>query len=63
LLAGLKIAKLASWEERQKAYLAAAKTFLAKLKLEFANLPVSFVKAIRYEPKLLLSVECPKPKQ
>jgi hypothetical protein len=63
LLAGLKVAKLSSWEERQKAYLAAAKAFLTKIKPEFANLPVSFVRAIRYEPKLLLSVECAKPKQ
>jgi hypothetical protein len=62
-LAGLKVAKLSSWEEWQKAYLAAVKTFLTKIKPEFASLPVSFVRAIRYEPKLVLSVECAKPKQ
>jgi hypothetical protein len=63
LLAGLKVGKLAAWTERQEAYLKAAKAFLTKLKPEFADLPVLFVKAIRYEPKLLLSVECAKPKQ
>jgi hypothetical protein len=57
------VAKLSSWEERQKAYLTAVKTFLTKIKPEFASLPVSFVRAIRYEPKLVLSVECAKPKQ
>jgi hypothetical protein len=63
LLAGLKVKKLASWTERQSAYLAATKAFLTKLKPEFANLPISYVKAIRHEPKLMLSVECPKAKQ
>jgi hypothetical protein len=43
--------------------LAAVKAFLAKLKPDFAKLPVTFVKAIRYDPKLLLSVDCAKPKQ
>jgi hypothetical protein len=41
----------------------AVKEFLVKLKPEFASLPVTYVKAIRYEPRLLLSVECAKPKQ
>ncbi len=63
LLAGLKVGKLAAWTERQTAYLAAVKAFLTKLKPEFANLPVMYVKAIRHEPKLLLSVECAKAKQ
>ncbi len=62
-MAGLKVAKLSSWEERQKAYLAAVKTFLTKIKPKFASLPVSFVRAICYEPKLVLSIECAKPKQ
>ncbi len=63
MLAGLKVAKLSSWTERQGAYLAAVKEFLAKLKPEFSSMPISYVKAIRYDPKLLLSVECPKAKQ
>jgi hypothetical protein len=63
LLAGLKVEKLAAWTERQSAYLSATKAFLTKLKPEFATLPISYVKAIRHEPKLMLSVECPKAKQ
>jgi len=63
LLGGLPVAKKSTWEERQAAYLSAVKEFLAKLKPEFETLPVKYVKAIRYEPKLLLSVECAKPKQ
>jgi hypothetical protein len=63
LIAGLKVGKLQAWTERQEAYLAAVKAFLTKLKPEFATLPVLYVKAIRYDPKLLLSVECAKPKQ
>jgi len=63
LLSGLKIEKKPTWTERQAAYLSAVKAFLTKIKPEFADLPVVFVKAIRFEPKLLLSVECAKPKQ
>ncbi len=63
LIAGLKIKKLPDWAARQAAYLAAVKEFLAKLKPEFSALPIQFVRAIRYEPKLLLSVECEKAKQ
>ncbi len=63
LVAGLKVGKLPSWTERQAAYLSAVKEFLKKLNPEFADLPISYVKAIRYDPKLLLSVECPKAKQ
>jgi hypothetical protein len=63
LLAGLKVEKLSAWTERQSAYLAATKAFLTKLKPEFATLPISYIKAIRHEPKLMLSVECPKAKQ
>ncbi len=63
MLAGLKVSKLAAWTERQAAYLAAVKAFLTKLKPEFSNLPVMYVKALRHEPKLLLSVECAKAKQ
>jgi hypothetical protein len=55
--------KKPTWEERQTVYLSAVKEFLVKLKPEFSSLPVVFVKAIRYEPRLLLSVECAKPKQ
>jgi len=57
------VGKLPSWTERQAAYLSAVKDFLKKLKPEFLDLPISYVKAIRYDPKLLLSVECPKAKQ
>ncbi len=63
LIAGLNVGKKPTWEERQTIYLAAVKEFLVKLKPEFSSLPVVFVKAIRYEPRLLLSVECAKPKQ
>jgi hypothetical protein len=63
LIAGLKVAKLPMWTERQSAYLSAAKDFVKKLKPEFAELPILYVKAICYEPKLLLSVECQKAKQ
>ncbi len=63
LLAGLKVAKLSAWTERQAAYLSATKAFLSKLKPEFSDLPISYVKAIRHEPKLMLSVECQKAKQ
>ncbi len=63
LIAGLKVKKLPDWAARQAAYLAAVKDFLPKLKPEFSTLPVMFVRAIRYEPKLLLSVKCAKAKQ
>jgi hypothetical protein len=63
LVAGLKVKKLPDWSARQAAYMTSVKDFLTKLKPEFSNLPVTFVRAIRYEPKLLLSVECPKAKQ
>ncbi len=63
LIAGLKIKKLPDWAARQAAYLAAVKEFLVKLKPEFSSLPVLFVRALPYEPKLLLSVECAKAKQ
>jgi hypothetical protein len=43
--------------------MSAVKAFLTKIKPEFAELPVVFVKAIRFDPKLLLSVECAKAKQ
>ncbi len=63
MIAGLKVKKLPDWAARQAAYLTAVKEFVAKLKPEFSTLPISFVRAIRYEPKLLLSVECAKAKQ
>jgi len=63
LVAGLKVKKLPDWSARQAAYLTAVKEFLAKLKPEFSTLHIKFVRAIRYEPKLLLSVECEKAKQ
>jgi hypothetical protein len=63
LVAGLQVKKLPDWSARQAAYLAAVKDFVAKLKPEFSTIPIQFVRAIRYEPKLLLSVECAKAKQ
>ena len=63
MLAGLKVKKLSDWTARQEAYMSAVKNFLTKIKPEFATLPVLYVKAIRFEPKLLLSVECAKAKQ
>jgi hypothetical protein len=63
LLASLKVKKLPDWAARQAAYLSAVKEFLIGLKPEFSTLPIQFVRAIRYEPKLLLSVECAKAKQ
>ncbi len=59
----MKVGKLSAWIERQEAYKKAVKEFLTKLKPEFSTLPVNFVKAIRYDPKLILSVECAKAKQ
>ena len=63
LLAGLKVKKLSDWTARQEAYKVAVKQFLTKIKPDFASLPVSYVKALRHEPKLLLLVECAKAKQ
>jgi hypothetical protein len=63
LLSGLNVEKKQAWTERQAAYMSAVKAFLTKIKPEFAELPVIFVKAIRFDPKLLLSVECAKAKQ
>jgi hypothetical protein len=63
LIAGLEVEKKPNWEERQAVYLSAVKAFLTKLKPEFSSLPIVFVRGIRYDPKLLLSVECAKPKQ
>jgi hypothetical protein len=63
LLAGLKVAKNSLWTERQAAYLAAVKDFLIKIKPDFADLPIAFVRAVRHEPKLILSVECPEARQ
>jgi hypothetical protein len=62
-LAGLKVDKKPTWTERQAVYLTTVKNFLAKINPDFAELPVVFVKAIRFEPKLILSVECAKAKQ
>ncbi len=59
----MKVGKLSAWIERQEAYKKAVKEFLTKLKPEFSTLPVNYVKAIRYDPKLILSVECAKAKQ
>jgi hypothetical protein len=63
LVAGLKVKKLPDWSAWQAAYMSAVKEFLTKLKPEFSALPVQFVRAIHYDPKLILSVECEEAKQ
>ncbi len=58
LLWGLQVERKATWEERQATYLAAVRHFLALLKPEFETVKIKFVKAIHFDPKLFLSVEC-----
>ncbi len=62
LLAGLKIEKLADWAARQAAYAKAAKDFLIKLKPEFSEIEVKFVRGMNVgrgqEARLILSVDC-----
>ncbi len=52
------MAKHQTWHERQAAYVAAVKDLLLKLNSEFASLEVKFVRSMRVEPRLYLSVEC-----
>ncbi len=58
LLCGLKVGCFPTWHERQAAYVAAVKEFLLKMKPEFAEVQVKFVRSIRVNPKLYLDVEC-----
>jgi hypothetical protein len=62
LLAGLKIEKLADWAARQAAYAKAVKEFLPKLKQDFSEVEIKFVRAISVgrgqEARLVLSVDC-----
>jgi hypothetical protein len=58
LLCGLKVGQFLTWHERQAAYVEAVKAFLLKMKLEFSEVEVKFVRSIRVDPKLYLDVEC-----
>jgi hypothetical protein len=62
LLAGLKVQRHSDWAERQKVYLAAAKSFILKLKPDFSTIEVTFVKALnigrKEDKRLFLSVDC-----
>jgi hypothetical protein len=58
LLCGLKVGRFPTWHERQAAYVAAVKAFLLKMKPEFSEVAVKFVRSIRVDPKLYLDVEC-----
>jgi hypothetical protein len=53
----LKVRRFPTWHERQAAYVAAVKAFLLKLKPEFSEVEVKFVRSIRVDPKLYLDVE------
>jgi hypothetical protein len=62
LLAGLKVEKLSDWAARQAAYTKAAKEFLLRLKPEFADIEIKFVRGMNLgrgqESRLILSVDC-----
>jgi hypothetical protein len=61
-LAVLKVEKLADWAAQQAAYTQAVKDFLVKLKPEFTEIEVKFVKGMYVgrgpEARLFLSVDC-----
>jgi hypothetical protein len=63
LLSGLKLQKYQTWHERQAAYVAAVKDFVVKMKPDFTNVEVKFVRSMRVEPRLYLAVECGNPFQ
>jgi hypothetical protein len=52
------VGRFPNWHERQAAYVAAVKEFLLKMKPEFSEVEVKFVRSIRVDPKLYLDVEC-----
>jgi len=58
LLSGLKVAKHQTWHERQAAYVTAVKECLVKMNPDFETIEVKFVRSMRVEPRLYLSVEC-----
>ncbi len=58
LLSGLKVPKHQTWHERQAAYVTAVKDCLVKLNPDFTSIEVKFVRSMRVEPRLYLSVEC-----
>ena len=61
-MAGLKVEKMSDWAARQAAYSKAARDFLLKLKPEFADIEVKFVRGTNLgrgqESRLFLSVDC-----
>jgi hypothetical protein len=63
LLAGLKVPNEPTWQARQNVYVAAAKKFLGRLKPEYENIPIVFVRNLRTNPRLFLIVECKLPSQ
>ncbi len=58
----MKLEKLADWAARQAAYSKAAKDFLIKLKPEFTDIEVKFVRGTNVgrgqEARLILTVDC-----
>ncbi len=54
----MEVGKFPTWHERQAAYVAAVKELLLKMKPEFSEVEVKFVRSIRVNPKLYLDVEC-----
>jgi len=63
LLAGLTVPNEPTWQARQAAYLAAVKAFLIKLKPDFENIQIGFVRNLRTKPRLFLIAECATPAQ
>jgi hypothetical protein len=58
LLGGLKVDNRPTWQERQNAYMEAVKAFLVRLKPEFGEISIKFVRSMRVDPRLFLIVEC-----
>ncbi len=58
LLGGLKVDNKPTWQERQEAFMTAVKAFLTKLKPEFEEIKVKYVRSMRVNPRLFLVVEC-----
>ncbi len=47
-----------TWQERQEAFMTAVKAFLTKLKPEFEEIKIKYVRSMRVNPRLFLVVEC-----
>jgi hypothetical protein len=58
LISGLKLQKFPTWHERQAAYVSAVKAFVLKMNPDFTSVEIKFVRSMRVEPRLYLSVEC-----